>query len=215
MVDYPYTAKVSSLEDFLKKMATRPEPTKVTQEYLKSTGYTSSSDRQTIPVLRFIKFIDTEGVPTPFFKQFRDTRKSRAIMAQAMREGYAELFETVSNPCQATNEDLDNFFRTKTGRGEAMLEITVNTFKSLCTFADFGAAPVAITPTVSPTPTYAPITATSTTTPVVQLPVTREGGVNVNVNIRLELPATQDATVYDKIFESLKKHLLTPTSKSD
>jgi len=207
MVDYPYTAKVSSLEDFLKKMATRPEPPKVTQEYLKSIGYTSSSDRQTIPVLRFIKFIDNEGVPTPFFKQFRDTRKSRAIMAQAMRESYAELFETVSNPCQATNEDLDNFFRTKTGRGETMLEITVNTFKSLCTFADFAAAPATITPTL-PTPVPAPMPS-----PVVQLPITREG-VTVNVNIRLELPATQDATVYDKIFESLRKNLLSPSSKT-
>jgi len=48
------------------------------------------------------------------------------------------------------------------------------------------------------------------------LPVTREGGgVTVNVNIRLELPATQDASVYDKIFESLKKHILASGSKPD
>jgi len=87
-----------------------------------------------------------------------------------------------------------------------MLKATVDAFQVLCKFADFGAPAVTITPT--PTPGAAP-------TPTVQLPVTKEAGVNLNVNIRLELPATQDAEVYDKIFQSLKKHLLTPSSKTD
>jgi hypothetical protein len=59
-------------------------------------------------------------------------------------------------------------------------------------------------------PTPSPISA-----PTVQLPLAKEGGVTVNVNIRLELPATQDADVYDKIFESLKKHILSTSSKTD
>lgn len=37
MVDYPYTIKPSTLEDFLKKKANRPEPNvKVTMDYLKN-----------------------------------------------------------------------------------------------------------------------------------------------------------------------------------
>lgn len=73
---------------------------------------------------------------------------------------------------------------------------------------EIGAPSVPITTTPAPIPTPTPA-------PLVQVPVTREGGVTLNVNIRLELPATQDATVYDKIFQSLKKHLLTPSSKTD
>ena len=34
-------------------------------------------------------------------------------------------------------------------------------------------------------------------------------GITVNVNIQLTLPETKDDTIYDKIFVSLKKHLLT------
>ncbi len=40
-------------------------------------------------------------------------------------------------------------------------------------------------------------------------------GVNVTVNIRFELPITTEIDVYDKIFESLKKHLLTPNTKAN
>jgi len=208
MVDYPYTYKPSSLDGFLKNITPRPQPKTVSQSYLKSLGYTSSHDWKIIPILRFIKFLDTGGRPIDLFKSFRDTRKQKATMAQALKESYADLFELYSNPCAKDDQTLENFFRTATGRGGRMLKATVSAFKTLCGFADFAAPAIPITPKPTPTPT-------AISTPAVQLPVMREGGVTLNVNIRLELPATQDATVYDKIFQSLKKHLLTPSSKTD
>ena len=210
--DYPYILKPRSLESFLTNMPDRPKPPKVTQSYLSSVGYTSSTERAIIPVLKFIKFIAANGSPTDSFKLFRDTTKSKAIMAQVLKENYKNLFDVHSNPCQASDPDLENFFRTATGRGGRMLKATVDAFQVLCKFADFGAPP----PTPTPTPTPAKTVPTTVTpTPTIQLPVTKEAGVTLNVNIRLELPATQDAEVYDKIFQSLKKHLLTPSSKAD
>ena len=209
MVDYPWTFKPSGLEDFLKNMPDRPEPEAVTQAYLNSLGYTSSSDRQIVPILKFIKFIDTSGKPMELFKTYRDTSKSKSILAQSIKESYAALFKTHAKPWEKSDADLQNFFRTATGRGARMLEATVSTFKTLCQHADFEAP---IFPTPSPTPILTPALASA---PIVQLPATKEGGVNVNVSIRLELPATQDADVYDKIFKSLKKHLISPSSETD
>lgn len=211
MVDYPYTLKPSSLEDFLKNMADRPEPKKVNRPYLQSLGYTSSTEFTITSILRFIKFLKSDTSPNDLFKSFRDTTKSKAIMAQTLKECYAPLFELYTDPCRSDDQDLENFFRTATGRGGRMLKATVDAFRILCKFADFGAPSVPITPTPTPAPTPTP---TPTPTPVIQMPVTREG-VTLNVSIRLELPATQDATVYDKIFQSLKKHLLTPSSERD
>jgi hypothetical protein len=48
----------------------------------------------------------------------------------------------------------------------------------------------------------------------IKLPIT-EGEVNLTVNISLELPISKDADVYDKIFASLKRNLLSPKSKDD
>ncbi|MCP8306576.1 MAG: DUF5343 domain-containing protein [archaeon] len=207
MVNYPYTLKPSTLEDFLKNMMPRPEPKAVTQPYLKGLGYTSSNDWVIIPILKFINFLDPKGSPTDLFRNFRDTEKSKVIMAQVLKESYADLFESFPNPCESPDQSLENFFRTATGRGGRTLAATVDVFKVLCKFADFGAPPVTIKPVPTPTPVPAP-------SPIVQLPITKEGGISLTVNIRLELPATQDVNVYDKIFESLKKHLLSSSSKT-
>jgi len=131
MANYPYTLKPSTLEDFLKNITPRPEPKKVTQSYLRSSGYTSSADFQIIPILKFINFLASNGNPDVFFKSFRDTRKSKATMAQALKKSYAGLFELDANPCQASDQVLENFFRTTTGRGGRMLRATVGTFKVL------------------------------------------------------------------------------------
>lgn len=41
---------------------------------------------------------------------------------------------------------------------------------------------------------------------VVEIP-TGTRGVTININIQLQLPATEDATIYDSLFSALKKHL--------
>ena len=204
MADYPYTLKHSSLEDFLQKMSDRPEPKKVTQIYLKSLGYTSSNDWALANVLKFIGFIEGSK-PTDLFRNFRDTQKQKGVMAQAIRDSYAGLLELSEKLSEIDDQSLENFFRTATGRGDRMLKATINAFKTLCKFADFGAPPVTPVPT-PPTPTPTPGR--------VQLPITPER-VRLDVSIRIELPVTQDADVYDKIFKSLKKHLLNPKSGED
>lgn len=114
MVDYPYSIKTGSLEDFLKNMSNRPEPTsKVGREYLQKLGYTSSNDFAITPVLKFIGFLDSNCNIAEPFKQFRDTQKGKSVMAQALRSSYSDLFNAFSNPCK---ESLENYFRTATGR---------------------------------------------------------------------------------------------------
>lgn len=206
MVDYPYTLKPSSLEDFLQKMPERPEPKNVSQTYFKNLGYTSSNDWVMCSVLRFIGFVEDNKV-TERFKNYRDTQKSRSVMTEAIRESYSGLLEISDNPCAIDDTSLENFFRTATGRGGRTLSATASTFRILCKFADFGAAPVTPTPTpLVPTPALSP------TPRGIRLPTTPEG-FKLDVSIRIELPITQDADVYDKIFKSLRKHLLAQNSE--
>ena len=50
--------------------------------------------------------------------------------------------------------------------------------------------------------------------PSVNLPVTGKEGLTVNVTINFELPITKEAEVYDKIFQSLKRNILSQDSKA-
>jgi len=123
------------------------------------------------------------------------------------------LFKIFSDPLTKSREELENFFaKYKPSVKKSTLGLYVDTFKTLCEFADFGASSISLPRTPLP---EVPAGEKIALKPSVRLPITKEGGINLDVSIRIELPVTQDAEVYDKIFKSLKKHLLTPSSETD
>ncbi len=200
MQKYPYIIKVGSLRGILKKIPGIGIPETVGVATLKSLGYTSRNDAPIPRILKFIGFLDERGKPTDNYRQFRNKAKSGAVMATCLRKAYSELYQTYPDAHNKDTEALRNFFSTATGGGEAVLTNTVNTFKALSEFANFEAAP----------------SAEEGEKPVSAISITKEVGkgteevplTTINVNIQLQLPATEDSTIYDKIFESLKKHLL-------
>lgn len=201
-MSYTYVVKMGSLKEYLEKIKAKKlgVPDKVNREYLKSIGYTSSND-WTIPrVLKAINFVDKSNAPTQAFKDFR-TAKSKQIMANAVRNTYSELFKIYPEPHKEKREKLENFFAEKRPKlKKYTLGLFVDTFKTLCEFADFGAVPVTPKAEVKETEKKLVEVAQVTT----QIP----SGLTVNLNIQLTLPVTDDATVYDKIFKALKENLL-------
>jgi len=120
-------------------------------------------------------------------------------MANALRKAYSELFEIYPEAYNKDDKSLKDFFAPTTEAGEAVVVQTAATFKILCSFADFKAAPEEgerkrekIEEKIEER------------RPMPQIPA----GVTINLNIQLALPATDDATVYDKIFKALKENLL-------
>lgn len=76
----------------------------------------------------------------------------------------------------------------------------VNTFTNLCQLADFEKEAPPPTPMLPPA---APVKG------AFEGLKPEKGFVSeIHINIQLHLPATTDPTVYDNLFKSLKKHLL-------
>jgi hypothetical protein len=199
-MSYNYTTKTGSLKTFLERVKTKElgVPDKVTQAYLESINYKSTHDRTLIRVLKSIDFIDDSGVPTQAFKDFR-TDKSRQVMADALRKTYAELFKIYSKPIEKSRGELEDFFaKTETSVTKQTLGLYVDTFKTLCEFADFGAEPYKETEGEEEAEEKA-----KKKPPMPQVPE----GFAINLNIQITLPITDNAEVYDKIFEALKKHI--------
>jgi hypothetical protein len=162
-----------------------------------------------VAVLKYIGFIDSSCVPTDLWRKFKDPLKSKAVLAQGIKQGYTELFTTYADANKKDRDVIYAFFSSKTGKAKATIDLMVNTFNNLCELATFETTPPPPIPTLtSPAPPSAAPTG-------IRLPITPEGGIRLDVSIRIELPVTQDADVYDKIFKSLKKHLLTPSSETD
>lgn len=197
---HPYTTNTGNLKKFLESIPKTGVPSKVTQDYLTKIGYKSSNDRGIINVLRFIGFLQSDGSPTEKYRQFRNTDTSRAVMAECLTTSYSDLFHTYPNAHEKDDESLVNFMRSTSDVKPETLSYSVRTFKVLCSFADFAKIGI-LDNRGSPGPSTSKDTVKPTNTfgdpPFV-----------LNVNVQITLPETKDHEVYEKIFQSLRKHLL-------
>ncbi len=123
-----------------------------------------------------------------------------------MRKAYADLFSLYPDAHKKDDEALRNFFRSKTTAGARMQQQMVKTFKVFSNYGDFDA-----TFTTSPSvaaPSDAPAPTKETTKGVRTIErVAGKNGLTLNVTIQLQLPASADGEVYDKLFEAMGKHL--------
>jgi len=173
----------------------------MTQEYLQTAGFKSKNDRAIISVLKFVKLLDDGGAPTEDYKLLRDKSRFGAIIASHIRESYSELFALYPDASSESNDKLRDFFAPKTNASPDVLDKIIATFKTLCDSGDFGAPPIS-PPTAQPGQPAAQVRVVSQTMQA------SESGVTVHLNIQLQLPPTENAEIYDKIFESLRKHLI-------
>ena len=202
MADYPWTLSPGRLKEFFDSIPTTGVPDKVTTIHLEKIGFKSKNDRRMVSILKDLGFISEGGAPTDTWKAYRNRGNSRAIMAQAMRTAYADLYKTYPDAQRKDNEALRNFFGSHSDGGERILQAIVQTFKALAELADFGAD--------APDGSDGGEALDTSNQKVVE--VRRKNitgsGLTVNVNIQLTLPDSASAETYDTFFGALKKHIL-------
>jgi len=199
---YPYILNTGSLRKFLEMIPKIGTPPKITQHSLPTIGFKSNADRPIVPILKFIGFLDEANAPTQSYRDFKTSNKAGAVMASALRTAYADLFEIYPDAFGKDDKTLKDFFTPTTDAGEQVVETTVATFKVLCSFADFKAV---LKESESKEEGEGKGRTEGGAKPTPPMPI----GVTINLNIQLALPATDDASIYDKIFKALKDHLLT------
>ncbi len=199
-----YTPTPASIPRFLAHMQTLGKPDKVTVQYLESVGFKSKNDRPLISILKSLGFLDSSGVPTSRWLAYRDKAKAKGVLAAGITEAYASLFATYPDAFRRDNEALRNYFSTHSGTlNESTLQLVVRTFKTLCAEADFSSS-AAAEEIIEHTPTVKEKGAAAK----IQRQQTEGGALTVNINIQLQLPATDDASVYEKLFEAMNKTIL-------
>ena len=136
MGDFVYTNVPGKLKTLLTKIRTVGVPSKVTVQWLKTVGFTSSNDNTLIGVLKFVNLIDSNAAPTATWTQFRGN-SHKAVLGDAIRLGYAELFALYPDAERRTQAELDHVFRTSSTGGKQVISKTIATFKALAEEAEF------------------------------------------------------------------------------
>jgi Family of unknown function (DUF5343) len=177
-------------------------PSRFTYEFLKQLGYPSSGDRPIIAVLKALGFLTDSGEPTDRYRRFKDPAQAKAVMAEAIRAAYVDVFTIDQQANTKTATDLKGIFARLSDKSESVNEKMAMTFKTLSDLADFN-APISAdsAPGPSTTPPPAP------PNPLPPQPLGTEPGISLHHDVHIHLPESTNIEVYDAIFRSLREHM--------
>ena len=202
MTEFPSVVAPNRLKTLLQKIVSVRVPPRVSMDWLESVGYTSSNDRAFPKALEFIGFLDSSRKPTERWTQYLDSRISGSVLADAIRESYSPLYQVYPSAHQQSDDDLRNFFRPRSGAGDTTVSRTLNTFKMLCSLADFDQEQVEESISEDHD------TEESTESQQVKSQVsTKSPTPTLHINIQIHIPSDASPEQIDKIFSSMAKHL--------
>lgn len=202
MAAFPYVIVPTKLKSFLEEIRRLGIPETANSTWLKTIGYTSSNDLAISRVMEFIGFVDGSRKPTDKWGSFRDRDISGIVLAAAIKEGYSALYDVHPDAHLRSNDDLKNFFRTHTKAGENAVGRTANTFKTLCSLADF--SEVGESEAVPEAPTSTGLAKKSPLQP----PVSNQALTpSLRLDIHIHLSSDADRKQFDDLFASMAKIL--------
>ena len=203
----PFMNSYGLVTKIFDKIISASQPERFTVDFLKTKlGYDSGSSRPFIPLLKRLGFIGSDGTPTPLYGKFRNKDSRGAAMKEAIRKGYADVFERSEYAHDLDKAKFKNLIIEMTGLEPESPTVgaIVNTFFALKAYANFEGD-------TEPADNDAK-------RDVVVLdrknddreppPRQQNGGLNLSYTINLNLPETTDVEVFNAIFRSLKENLL-------
>jgi hypothetical protein len=198
-----YVQVYGQLGAFFDELRRGQAPRQFTIQHLKDLGFASSNHRALIPLLKALGFLSADGQPTQRYHDYRDASQSKRIMAEALREAYADLFVLRAKPAESDRGLIEGKFKSTHNVSDRLAKLMANTFFALLTLADLEAArPVVAEPL--PKPEEPPSEAPPLPPPGALKPTV----TNLHYNIQIHLPATKDIEVFNAIFKSLREHLI-------
>lgn len=198
MTDYPYMISNNKIGPIITKIQQAARPAKFTIEVLRTLGFTSTNDRAFIPLFKKLGFLLDDGTPSALYDQLKDATSTSTILGVQIKSLYADLYAINTEIHKAPEAETKGAISRVTGKDSEGVGRIYNTFKTLCGIATFDveqASSVAEEKDEEPQVTTA-------------LPATTLRTNEFHYNIQIHLPATNDISVYNAIFKSLKDNLL-------
>lgn len=206
MPDYPpFLNAYGLVSKILDKIKAAQTPDRFTQDFLGTKlGFSSGSAKPFIPLAKRIGLINSDGSPSDLYKAFRNPSQSGSAMAQMVRKGYSDLYERNEFVHDLPKDKLEGLVIEVTGLNDdsPTVRAICNTFAALKGYASFDQADAATDTTEEQ---ERPLTDNSPPIP----PSSVNGlGLNLAYTINLVLPKTNDVSVFNAIFRSLRENLL-------
>jgi Family of unknown function (DUF5343) len=211
-----YLTSAKNTQSIFQAIQAAQAPPRFTTRFLEGLGFSNSNDRAIINVLKSLGLLDDSGVPTKRYHEYLDQSQSATVLANAIREAYADLFRVNRAAQTMTQTDVKNKMKTLSEGQftDRVLTQMAMTFTALVKLADFSAStPAGALSTLAEqrsdegdaTP---PATIPQPSNGVQSAPApTATARFGLMYNINIHLPESRDQAVYDALFKALKEHL--------
>lgn len=203
-----YLVTTKNLGAVINSIVSAKAPERFTNKFLENLNFKSSNDRLYVGMFKALGLLDESGAPTSRYYEFIDQTQTARVLAIGIEEAYEDLFNLRKDAYNLTVDEVKNKLKTLTQgqKSDNVLGLMANTFKSLCELADWSRDEVRFStqPVEDPATTIPHDAGSKGSIPA----RANNSGMNLHYNIQIHLPETTNMSVYDAIFQSLKKHLL-------
>ena len=136
-----YLVTTKNADAFFNAIQGAKAPERFTTKFLKDLDFSSSNDRLYIGLLKGLGFLDENGSPAERYFAFLDHSQSRRVLAEALREGYDELFALNKNAQKLSLDEVKGKLKSLTQgqKSDTVIGWMANTFKGLSELADWSA----------------------------------------------------------------------------
>lgn len=201
-----WVGAANRVPELFNKIRDGQAPSQVTIQLLKDWGFSSSTDRAFIPLLKSLGFLTPTGQPTQRYHDYRDHSRSQAVMAEALREAYHDLFLIKANPTKSDTAAITGKFKSYHNASDDVAQRMAKTFFALLALADLDTGNSELKDSSSESGS-AMSDVPKPQAPVIGVP-SQPNGIGLHYNIQIHLPATKDVEVYNAIFKSLREHFV-------
>ena len=205
-----WTNKPSAIKDYLEAIRQAEPPDRFSIKFLDNLGFKSTNDRKFIAVLKSLGFLDADGKPTQRYFEYLDLSQSEAVLAEAIREAFGDLFAINKDAHKLETEQVKNKLKTlyAGAKKTTVIGYIANTFTALVACADFEAADAKGKPAPQKKGADEGVKDKKKASPERQQPIGDRLAVDgLQYHINIVLPESRDQAVYDAIFKALRDHL--------
>ena len=205
-----YLQTTKNLQSIINSIIGAKSPERFTNKFLEDLGFTSSNDRLYIGVFKALGLLDEGGVPTQRYHELLDQSETGKVLALCIQDAYSDLFSLKRDAQNFSLDEVKGKFKTLTqgAKSENIISLMGNTFKALCDVADW-TAPKTIKDSADLSSVELEDMPNKTTSHSLVSDITpKTNKMNLHYNIQIHLPETTNMSVYDAIFQSIKKHLI-------
>jgi len=149
-------------------------------------------------------FLSEDGTPTPRYHDYRNSARSKQILADALREAYTDLFHVNAKPTEVDREAIKGVFKSKHNTTDRVADFQTMTFYGLLKLADLDHQGK---PVHHPKKEKDDVLEDAKKDKPPSTP-THPDTLQLRYNIEIHLPATKDIEVFNAIFKSIKEHLI-------